>query len=286
MKKIVVFDLETKLRPGKPEEIAAGKSDCLWSEKDKMGISVGCAFSYATGEYTVHLDDNLADLWQMLHEADLVTGYNIEAFDLPLLLAEMQNVVRRRPEVFKNPDEILARMKEQYDAIVAKSFDMFPAIKAAAKSDKYAAGFRVDDVLLHTFGRESMKTGNGAFAPDLYKQGKMGELISYCLGDVHRERRIFERMAVVGRVRAMGHRAGQEDILTPPVPGLNWPALDLPHRMDAPMTDEARAEFRELMKEPPPPPARTAEDVLVDAGVLPPGGGVHVPAKDLASEAI
>jgi hypothetical protein len=45
----------------------------------------------------------------------------------------------------------------------------------------------------------------------LFKDGKMGELISYCLADVHRERRLFERCWTEGNLKAMGFKGGQEE---------------------------------------------------------------------------
>jgi hypothetical protein len=199
---IVVFDLETKLRPGQ---------DCAWEEKGRMGISVGCAFSYATGDLTVHLDDNLPDLWDLVKGADLIAGYNIIEFDLPLLKATMEAYILSKPEIWKDPAPILAVMWDQYRTMLTRTYDIYLEAKAGAGVDKFAGGFKCDEVLRATWGAGAGKTGNGAMAPDLYKAGKMGELISYCAADVQRERRLFERCWSVGKLRAMGFKAGKED---------------------------------------------------------------------------
>ena len=39
-----------------------------------------------------------------------------------------------------------------------------------------------------------MKTGEGALAPKLWKEGKLGSVIDYCLNDVTQERALFEHM--------------------------------------------------------------------------------------------
>lgn len=267
MMNIVVFDLETKLRPGKPQDIAAGRSDCLWEDKHKMGISVGCAFSWRTGDYTVHLDDNLPDLWKMLHEADMVTGFNIETFDLPLIRAEMANKIGHLVEAQLDPSEgaeqaaslrkaMTEKLDAQYDSIMSKTYDLYHAIKAGAGADTYDKGYRVDDVLRATWGHEAAKTGNGAFAPDLWKEHKLGELISYCVADVARERRLFERAWHSALFRALGHKEGTESFqVERPQIRLGYPPGHvgiLPHRMDGDQlpTPEPSAPFMAPPKKP------------------------------------
>ena len=201
---IVVFDLETKARPG---------SDCTWEEKHKMGISVGVSFSFQTGDFTTYLDDNMGDLWEALIKADLVTGYNILSFDLPLLKAEMENWIHRLTAQHQMEEEaakMLAGLEAQYAKVLLKSYDMYPEAKAGAGADTYDKGYRVDDLLRATWGAAAGKTGNGAFAPDLFKAGKQGELISYCIADVQRERRLFERCWTMGTLRAAGYKEGKE----------------------------------------------------------------------------
>lgn len=211
--KITVFDLETKLSPG---------TDCKWDEKDKMGISVGVGFSYVTGEQTTYLDDNIHGLWLSLIEADLVTGFNILEFDIPLLRETLRlkiKAVAQAKYLFGPTDSeakvqcfegIDARLNQESADITKKSYDIFPVSKAGAKSAKFDKGFRVDDHLKALYGDKWLKTGHGSMAPQLYKDGKMGELISYCMGDVHRERLLFEQCWYSGQLRSMGYRNGDE----------------------------------------------------------------------------
>ena len=76
MRNIVYFDLETQRSFGDVGGAA---------NKDKMGISVGVAYSTKTGAYHVFGEDKTDDLVEMLIKADLVVGYNHLYFDYPVL---------------------------------------------------------------------------------------------------------------------------------------------------------------------------------------------------------
>ena len=118
------------------------------------------------------------------------------------------------------------------EAMRRKSYDLYVEVKAGAKADKYHRGYKCDDVLAATFGDSGRKTGNGADAPDLWKDGKLGKLATYCLADVHRERMIFEQCWRNGTLRAFGFEDGKQDIpvvrpqtrlkLAEPWPELPW----------------------------------------------------------------
>jgi uncharacterized protein YprB with RNaseH-like and TPR domain len=76
MKDIVYFDLETQRSFG---DVGGAKN------KDKMGISVGVAYSTRTGQYHIFGEDQTDALVDMLLKADLVVGYNHIYFDYPVL---------------------------------------------------------------------------------------------------------------------------------------------------------------------------------------------------------
>ena len=164
--KIIVFDLEIK------KEMKTGAD---WARKDLMGISVGVAFDYSSGEYRVFMDDNLQELVDLINDADLVTGFNIDDFDLPLLSAEARVAKLDRP--LRPLDNI-------------PTYDLYKVSKAGAGVGKFAKGFNLDNHLEHLFGIN--KTRDGAEAPLLWKAGKVGTVIDYCLSDVYRERILFE----------------------------------------------------------------------------------------------
>jgi len=174
--KIVVYDLETKNSP-------VTKDD--WKNWAWMGISVGCAYDFSTGEYSVFLDDNLQALVDLLNSADMIAAFNHVSFD--------NNLLRGVGQAMK-----LERQLDRDDDLF--NYDMLVESRAGAKVDMYAKGFKLDAHLKATLGPSAMKTGDGAGAPALYRAGKMGQLVSYCLADVHRERLLFEWIWETGRV--------------------------------------------------------------------------------------
>ncbi len=171
--KIVVFDLETKVAPSKHGPVT-------WDDYDKMGIAVGAAFDFSTGESHVYFDDNLMDLINLLRSADLITGFNIQHFDLRLLYFTM---LSQMP-----PGELIYISPEKMPPV----YDIYLESKKGAGADTYDPGYKLDDHLLHTLGKDWLKTGQGAHAPQLWQDKKFGKLADYCLQDVDRERRLFE----------------------------------------------------------------------------------------------
>jgi DEAD/DEAH box helicase domain-containing protein len=78
MPNIVYFDLETQ----KSFSDVGG-----FSQKHKMGVSVGVTYSTATGQYTIYQESEMQALVQELTRADLVVGFNHIGFDYGVLQA-------------------------------------------------------------------------------------------------------------------------------------------------------------------------------------------------------
>jgi hypothetical protein len=164
---IVCFDLEIK-------NIIDGK-EITWNDHDKLGISVGVAFDYLTGEFKVFMDDNIEGLVSLLNRADIVTGFNITGFDIPCLNATCKAKFTNEKAVY----DLL------YFSRVASGW---------RPGDPYPRGMKLDDHLRQTFGEEFMKTSHGEEAPKMWQSGRLGELISYCIDDVKRECFLFEHV--------------------------------------------------------------------------------------------
>ena len=190
---IIVFDLEIK------EEID-GKN-VTWGTPEKMGISVGVAYDYLVGDYHVYLDDNLHELHKRINSADMVVGFYTEGFDLPLL---------RATKVFgDNGGEIIPvplRTDNSYDILYWSRRSI-----GWKDGQRFPSGMKLNDHLASMFGMQ--KTEDGAQAPVFYKQGKMGKLISYCLADVARERKVFEHIWNLGWLKTAAH--GQRNVECP-----------------------------------------------------------------------
>jgi hypothetical protein len=169
-KNIIVYDLEIK----EPIE-----GPVTWDRHDLMGISVGVAYHYLTGEFKVYMDDNLPELAVHLHEAELISGFNIIGFDNRLM------------------DATLDAKGELARVLNLRSYDLLVESRKAAgwtPSQSFPKSMRLDDHLSSTFGKAYMKTANGAEAPLMWKNRELGRLISYCIDDVKRECMLFEHV--------------------------------------------------------------------------------------------
>ena len=164
-KKIAVFDLEIK----KPIEECSGG----WGSYGEMGVSVLCLYDYLTGRYRVFDDHNMREGLEILALHDIVVGFNTVNFDWRVLQATYPQMVR-----------------------VSRDFDILREIWKSRGLDpdhfdyRTHGGFKLDDVAYDTIGLR--KTGNGAHAPLLYKEGRWAELVDYCLQDVKLEKEVFE----------------------------------------------------------------------------------------------
>lgn len=169
-KNIIIYDLEIK------EPIAG---PVTWDRHDLMGISVGVAFHYLTGDFKVYMDDNIAELAAHLHQADLISGFNIVGFDNKLI------------------DATIGAKGDLARVLNLKSYDLLVESRKASgwrEGQTFPKAMRLDDHLECTFGKAHMKTADGAEAPLMWKEKQLGRLISYCIDDVKRECMLFEHV--------------------------------------------------------------------------------------------
>jgi len=151
-----------------------------WKDYAKMGISVACLKDYETGDLNVYMDDNIEELTERLNRADLVVGFNILGFDIPLLNAT--TTLKTRPDL--------------------PVYDILYESRRACGGNPDAPygggikGLKLDNHLKGTFGQKFMKTEHGSQAPILYQTKQRGRLISYCLADVAREAALFEHIII------------------------------------------------------------------------------------------
>ena len=171
---ITVFDLEIK-------EVI-GQNGIGWKSYDKMGISVGCSYNFLRREYKIYMDDNLDELAELIASSQLVSGFNTMGFDIPLLEATLKAQVRKD-----------------------NHYDILQYSREAHGSGPFKRGFKLDNHLAGTFGKDSMKTANGEQAPVWWQEGKIGRVASYCLDDVTREARLFKRLWETGRLTLDTH---------------------------------------------------------------------------------
>jgi hypothetical protein len=179
-KNIVVYDLEIKRSIGQ----LLNSKKITWDDHHLMGISSLVIYDYLTGDYSVHLDDNMADAIERLNEADLVVGFNQTGFDEKVILGS----------------EFPLSVKKNYDLLYYGRLGM-----GWRDGDNYPTGCKLDDFLLATLGPKAIKTGEGSLAPLLYQTQQIGKLISYNLADVSRTKKLFEHVWVFGTARTARH---------------------------------------------------------------------------------
>lgn len=167
--RILIFDIETRKDA---EELSENKENG-WTllKAGEGGIAAVCVYDLLE-QWLYMYDDNQLSLKALvthLESADFVVGYRSEGFDLPCI----EGVYGRRLHLREHLDiyALIARTNAK-KGIVGKRGE-----------------FTLDAVCKRAFGRG--KTGSGAFAPELVKQGRFGELFNYCGHDVRLTRDLF-----------------------------------------------------------------------------------------------
>lgn len=185
-KNIVVFDCEI--------ENDVDGTIVTWDRKDLMGFSVGCLFDYATGDFGVYFKEDIQRFAERLNRADLCVGFNILGFDNELVRAQGGDL---------SSDDTL----KHYDLLLYSRMAM-----GWKPGDRFPKGMRLDDHLEATFGKQFMKTEDGALAPKMWRDGRRGEVVSYCLADVRREKTLFEHVVEKGWAKTAAHGQRQFDL--------------------------------------------------------------------------
>jgi DEAD/DEAH box helicase domain-containing protein len=164
MKDRIVVDVEIKK--------AIGKDGLTWDDTDKLGVSCAVVYEYKTDRFKVFGDrpDELQCLRERILKADRVVSFNGESFDFPVIW----ECPKRGVEVYIKPLYIKSTdiLREIWGNL-GLSLDQFTSAHA---------GWGLNAVCRMTLGRG--KIGSGAGAPLLYKEGHIGELVTYCMDDV------------------------------------------------------------------------------------------------------
>lgn len=170
---MLIYDCEIERAIlGKNETPIPGIEYCEgWHAFKEMGLSCIGAYDYSEDRYRVFCRDNFEELQALIDRHDIIVGFNSRAFD-NLLCAAHGIIV---------PEE--------------KSYDLLVEIwRAAGLGPQFEypshAGFGLDAICSANFGLN--KTGHGAKAPVLWQQGKIGQVIDYCLQDCRLSRKLLD----------------------------------------------------------------------------------------------
>lgn len=150
---IVVFDLETQ------RDLAeVGGRDFL----NRVGVSVGVSYTLASGRFHHYLEHELDILVAQLRAASLVVGFNVKAFDYPVLQAYTA-----------------------FDLASLPTCDIMEHIQRAL-------GYRVtlDSLAQQTLGLR--KSADGRMALRWWRDGQIDLIRDYCQQDVDVTRRLYE----------------------------------------------------------------------------------------------
>jgi len=142
----------------------------------KLKVSVVGVYDYLTDEYKCYAESEISQLEERLRTADLLIGFNIRKFDLPVLA----------PYLFL-------------------SIETLPVLDLMEEIEKIR-GHRVS---LHSVAQATLgvtKSGEGWNAVNLYSQGRIDELKKYCLNDVKLTKDIYDFGCHENRVYFISNR--------------------------------------------------------------------------------
>lgn len=129
---------------------------------DKLKVSVVCAYFYETDTWESYLEKDLPRLMKQLEHAERIIGYNSIGFDMPVLNNYYAGDLLKIPQ--------LDMLAEIYKSL----------------------GYRIklDDVAAATIG--TRKSGHGLQAVQWWKEGKIDDIITYCMQDVKVTKEVYE----------------------------------------------------------------------------------------------
>ncbi len=140
------------------------------SKLEKLKVSVVGIYDYLTGEFSCYEEKELMKLEKRLREADMIIGFNIRRFDMPVLA----------PYLFMQVTDL-------------------PLLDLLEDVEKFR-GHRASLDSLAGPTLKQHKIGNGADALILFKENKMEELKKYCLEDVRLTKEVYEYGCREGKI--------------------------------------------------------------------------------------
>ncbi len=132
-----------------------------WGNAHKMGVSVAVLYDSSLDDYVVYRQEELPALYEALARLDLVVGFNINRFDYKVLAGAAP-----------------------FDHRALPTLDILEKVHARL-------GYRLslDGLAKATLGTPKSATGLDALA--WWKEGRLGEIITYCKKDVEVTRDLY-----------------------------------------------------------------------------------------------
>jgi len=151
-----------------------------WGDHANMGVSVIGGYDYATARFRVFMADNFDDFVKLAGERTMI-GFNSVRFD--------------------------DRVCKANGLEVETHYDLLDELKQGIPHGSTWKGLSLDNLSKINFG--ASKTGHGALAPVLWQQGKVAQVVDYCLEDVRLLKLLIDRVLNLGFV--LDPREGFED---------------------------------------------------------------------------
>lgn len=145
-----------------------------WNDTHLMGVAVAVVYEFQTERYRVYGENDVDALRSRLEVADRISGFNIWAFDYPVIWGEKRDW--RHPTLGPRTNDVLRRI---WLGVGVDPNNFVP---------KTHGGYTLDNCTAATF--KEHKVGHGASAPVWYQDGKWPWVVDYCLDDVRLERKL------------------------------------------------------------------------------------------------
>lgn len=180
---ILVYDIEI---PKEVKDTPGG-----WDNPHGMGFGTAVVYSYLDDIYhffsEVTKGPGFDECLAMLRKPDaVVVGFNSVRFDNSIMLGN--EYWKQEHQGWRNYDLLLETIYSKFDV---KSYE--EAVKKAGKFGKtgiHNGSINLDSITEATFGLK--KTGHGAHAPVMIKEGRHHEVLAYNLHDVRLTRKFLE----------------------------------------------------------------------------------------------
>ena len=165
----VVLDIETK------NPISDG------FDIDKLEPSVVGIWS-SRDDFRAYFENELDELWLLLESADLVVGFNIKHFDMPVLAKFYRGNINSLPVL-----DLLEDVQKQL-------------------------GYRLklDHLVEQNLGQK--KIADGLQAIEFYKNGEIEKLKKYCLDDVRLTKELYEHGLAHGKLKYIDRYRGESEL--------------------------------------------------------------------------
>jgi hypothetical protein len=190
LKQCVVYDVEVVRGP---DEVDGG-----WENPEGMGFASAVTYSYADERYRFFIhDQGKFNLLDFLAGKNAVSFNGIK-FDSRVILSNKRGVTKDGitsygDTGFGNCDLLLEYIRARFG-----DPDVGTSEKRLGDKAIHDGSFSLDGLAEGTFGQH--KTGHGAKAPILYREGKIAELLEYNLQDVRLTKKLFDFIRQYGFV--------------------------------------------------------------------------------------